>query len=182
MIDGYQARTGATVVSGSTIATEADATAAIDLGALGRLELGPETAIALTFTDGAVNLTVIRAGRVLQSLSRGVAVNLNAQNRQIRLNVARGGLDVKSNGTAQTLKEGEAGILEEGANLVATGDADIVIEDGASDTSAGQAKKSGSGGGGRGGLIALAGVGAGVSFGLMMGLDDDGQRTLSPVR
>jgi len=181
-VDGYEARTGATVASGSMIETGADASAVVDLGALGRLELGPETAIALTFSEGSVNLTVIRAGRLVQSLTKGVPVNLNAKNKQVRLNVTRGGVDITSNGNAQTLKEGEAGILEEGANLIATGDADIVIEDSSSRSGLPAPKKPGYVSGRRGGFLALAGIGAGVSFGALMNRDSDSTRTLSPVR
>src|SRR5262245_48112500 len=55
-IDGDEARSGATVLSGSTIATARDGNAGIELGSLGRFELHPNTTITLMFTPNSVHV------------------------------------------------------------------------------------------------------------------------------
>src|ERR1700752_3686686 len=44
-IDGNEAQSGVTVLSGSTVETGPDGYATIDLGSLGRIELQPNTAV-----------------------------------------------------------------------------------------------------------------------------------------
>ena len=70
-INGNEAKTGATVLTGSTIATNRNGRAIIDLGAPGRVELGESTSIVLTCVPG---LLAIRSecGRTEIEVRRGV--------------------------------------------------------------------------------------------------------------
>jgi hypothetical protein len=75
-INGTSAISGATVFSESRIRTAANSSAIINLGRMGRLQLGPESEMTVRFSDGALggSLTAGRAvgecaGQVLRSRS-----------------------------------------------------------------------------------------------------------------
>jgi hypothetical protein len=76
MINGTQAISGATVFSDSTIKTSRNSAATISLGKQGRVQLGPETDMTLTFVSGNIggNLT---AGRLVVNAPVGVTVNVS---------------------------------------------------------------------------------------------------------
>lgn len=74
-INGTPAISGATVFSESKIKTSRNGMATVNLGKLGRVQLGPESEMTLSFADGRVggNLT---SGRAVVSTSAGVAINV----------------------------------------------------------------------------------------------------------
>jgi hypothetical protein len=53
-INGAQAKNGSSISSSSTIATPEDASAIIDLGKIGKIELAPKTTLALTFSEKSI--------------------------------------------------------------------------------------------------------------------------------
>ncbi len=75
MINGTQAISGATVFSESKIKTARLSGATINLGKMGRIQLGPESEMTLRFTDGNIggNLT---AGRAVVSAPAGVSISV----------------------------------------------------------------------------------------------------------
>lgn len=75
MINGTQAISGATVFSDSKVKTSRNGVATINLGKLGRVQLGPESEMTLRFFNGNIggNLT---AGRAVVSAPAGVAINV----------------------------------------------------------------------------------------------------------
>src|SRR5688500_6235896 len=48
-VNGLSAASGAAITTGTTIETKADESATVDLGSLGRLDISPNTKVALTF-------------------------------------------------------------------------------------------------------------------------------------
>jgi hypothetical protein len=50
-VNGLSAATGASIVSGATLETGADQSATVNLGALGSVEISPNTRVVLTFDD-----------------------------------------------------------------------------------------------------------------------------------
>ena len=106
-IDGEEAQPGASVLSGSTIATGPDGLAAIDLGSLGRIELRPNTTIRLAFAGNAVSVSLDNAGSMVQSLPAGVKGQVMLQGKRARVSVVRGEVAVKSIGNSRTLRTGE---------------------------------------------------------------------------
>ena len=50
-VNGLSAATGASILSGATIETGADQTATVNLGALGTVDIAPNTKLVLTFDD-----------------------------------------------------------------------------------------------------------------------------------
>ncbi|MEP7340586.1 MAG: hypothetical protein ABI977_22840 [Acidobacteriota bacterium] len=74
-INGKSAAGGQTLFSNSRIKTAKQGRATINLGKLGRLELGPETDLTLKFSPGTVDGELV-GGRVMLSSSSGVSVSV----------------------------------------------------------------------------------------------------------
>ena len=74
-INGTSAISGATVFSESRIRTAANSTAIINLGRMGRLQLGPESEMTVRFSDGALGGS-LTAGRAVANAPVGVAVSI----------------------------------------------------------------------------------------------------------
>jgi hypothetical protein len=74
-INGTSAISGATIFSESKIKTARNGMATVNLGKLGRVQLGPESEMTLRFADGNVggNLT---SGRAVVSTPAGVAISV----------------------------------------------------------------------------------------------------------
>jgi len=154
-INGNAAQTGATVMSGSTISTSSNGKAIIDLGALGRVELGDNTSATLTCAGGSL---------------------------QIRTTCAKTEVDVKSgtlnvtSPTTETLTAGKKGKYNGGIDANSTGAINVDLEC--------EGRKGGAGpfiGPGLIGLLALIGVGAAIAIGIAVG-DEEGVTPSSPAR
>jgi len=74
-INGTAAISGATVFNESRIKTSRNSGATINLGKLGRVQLGPESEMTLRFSEGVIggNLT---AGRTIVNANAGVAISV----------------------------------------------------------------------------------------------------------
>jgi len=84
-VNGEMAQSGRSVFSSSTIATPENASAIINLGKIGKIELAPNTTLALSFDDKGINgnlitgrLTVLNAADVVNVKTvGGETVQLN---------------------------------------------------------------------------------------------------------
>lgn len=152
-INGNAAQTGATVLTGSVIQTNSNGKAIIDLGALGRVEVGDHTTVTLTCTAGLLE--------VKTDCSR------------TEVEVRRGTVDVKSPKVEQ-LVAGKKTEYDGDVDLTSTG-ADFKVEC--------EGRRAGGAyiGAGLLGLLALIGLGAAVAVGIGVG-DESGGRPVSPVR
>jgi hypothetical protein len=74
-INGTAAISGATIFSDSTIKTANKGSATVNLGKLGRVQLGPESEMLVRFSDGAVGGNLV-AGRAVASTPAGVSVSI----------------------------------------------------------------------------------------------------------
>jgi hypothetical protein len=72
LVNGNVVQNGATVTSGSIVATNSDSDVAIDLGALGRINLRPSTEIKLTLSANRVEVELRRCGSMDQNLPKDV--------------------------------------------------------------------------------------------------------------
>lgn len=154
-INGNAAQTGATVMTGSTIATSSNGKAIIDLGALGRVEVGDNTTVTLTCAAGSL---------------------------QIRSNCARTEVEVRSGSlnvtspTAETLTAGQDRKYNGAVDANSTGAIDVKVEC--------EGRKVGAGpfvGPGLLGLLALIGLGAAVAIGIAVGDESGGGAPSSPT-
>jgi hypothetical protein len=67
-VNGNNAATGASIVTGATIETGNDQAATVNLGPLGTLDIAPNTRLVLTFDEnGNVKVTVIRGCAILKT-------------------------------------------------------------------------------------------------------------------
>jgi len=138
-INGNSAETGATVLTGSVIATNSNGEAIVDLGALGRVEIGDRTTVTLLCV---ANLLEIRT-----TCSK------------TEVEVRRGTLEVTSPKT-ETLVAGKDEDYDGGIVATSTGSVDVKIEC--------EGRRAGAGlfiGPGLLGLLALVGVAVTLGFG-----------------
>ncbi|MDQ6785818.1 MAG: hypothetical protein M3033_03225 [Acidobacteriota bacterium] len=84
-VNGETAQSGRSIFSASTIATPEDASAVVNLGKIGKIELEPNTILSLTFDEKGINgnlaagrVTVLNAlNNVTIKIPSGEAVSLN---------------------------------------------------------------------------------------------------------
>jgi hypothetical protein len=181
-IDGEAAQPGASVLSGSTVATGSDGNAVIDLGSLGRIELRPNTTIKVTFADKSVSVSLDHAGSIAQSLPTGVAGQLTLLGEGARLSVVRGEVEINSAGRVRTLRTGEQGTFDKTAEAITVGDAVLVAYGSSGKNEEDPAPKA------RGnyvsagviGVIAMAGVATATAVGIIVGGGNGSSSSLVP--
>ena len=71
MVNANSVPSGTTIFSGAQIQTPAQTGATIDLGPLGRVDVGPATRLTLTFSEGNVSINV-QTGSVVLTTNKGI--------------------------------------------------------------------------------------------------------------
>ena len=145
-INGNAAQTGATVMTGSIIATGANSKAIIDLGALGRVEIGDNTTVTLTCAAGLLQ------------------IRSNCTRTEVE--VRKGSLNVTSP-TAETLAAGQKAEYNGGVDATSTGGIDVKVECEGGEAGAGLFV-----GAGLAGLLTLISLGAAIAIGVKWGGGD----------
>ncbi|MEK6304142.1 MAG: hypothetical protein AABO41_25930 [Acidobacteriota bacterium] len=177
-VDGSEAQSGVTVLSGSTVATGADGNATIELGALGRIELQPNTTVLVTLAPDMVAVKIIRVGRVVQSLPSGVRGHTRIEGGKARLAVSLGQVEVKSGSDQRTLGAGDESSVSPAGELLANGNVAFTIDDGSARASS--ARKGGYVSAGAVGMVALAGVAAAATGVVLSNRSDSGSSEALP--
>jgi hypothetical protein len=92
-VNGASAASGASLLTGATIETPAAVSATIDLGALGTVELQPNSSIQLDFDDtGNVRVKVLRGCVVIKKKGPGEAEAYTAEGSSEKTNSNRKGM------------------------------------------------------------------------------------------
>jgi hypothetical protein len=92
-VNGASAASGASLLTGATIETPAAVSATLDLGALGTIELQPNSSIQLDFDDsGNVRVKVLRGCVVIKKKGPGEAEAYTAEGASEKTNSNRKGL------------------------------------------------------------------------------------------
>lgn len=92
-VNNASAASGASLLTGATIETPAAVSATIDLGALGTVELQPNSSIQLDFDDsGNVRVKVLRGCVVIKKKGPGVAEAYTAEGASEKTNDNRKGM------------------------------------------------------------------------------------------
>ena len=92
-VNGASAASGASLLTGATIETPADVSATIDLGALGTVELQPNSSIQLDFDDsGNVRVKVLRGCVRINKKGPGEAEAYTAEGASEKTNSNRKGM------------------------------------------------------------------------------------------
>src|SRR5882724_8402825 len=114
-VNGASAASGATLLTGADIATPAGVSATIDLGALGTIELQPNSEVQLDFDDsGNVRVKVLRGCVVIKKKGPGEAEAYTAEGASEKTNSNRKGMGFRYlngglNPIGQTVAGGAAG-------------------------------------------------------------------------
>lgn len=139
LVNGNEAKTGATVADGSVIQTRTGGHAIIELGAPGRVELDPITAITLTWTNTLVQASLDKCGQgVTLTLPAGVGglvkilnitdVGVLKKDREVDVKVFKGEALVKyGQGKEKIVKAGEHKEFDNATEVTATGDAIVKV-------------------------------------------------------
>lgn len=154
-INGNAAQTGATVMTGSVISTSSKGKAIIDLGALGRVEVGDNTTVTLTCVAGSLE------------------VKTNCSKTEVE--VRRGAVDVRAPKT-ENLAAGKKQKYDGAVDLTAIGGVDVKVECEGHKVAGGAYVSPG-----LLGLLALVGVGAAVAVGVAAG-SNEASTASSPIR
>ncbi len=120
-INNSTAHSGTTIFSNSRVKTAANGSAMINLGLLGRVELGPNTDLTLQFSRGVLGGT-LSSGKIAISTLSGVQVNLltpdgsvssaSPQAARFVVDLARGKTNVVANrGAAKLLSGGRVSVI-----------------------------------------------------------------------
>ncbi|MGB7068057.1 MAG: hypothetical protein WBD22_01050 [Pyrinomonadaceae bacterium] len=104
-VNGEPAKSGRSIFSASTISTPQDASASINLGKSGRINLAPGTSVILTFNDKAISGD-ISSGRITVSGNSEAAVFRTAAGETVRLNA---GESVAATGATQDTDDDDEG-------------------------------------------------------------------------
>ena len=157
-VDGNNAETGATILSGSRLTTGNDEVAIVDLGDLGRIEIRDDTSVVITFAPGMVHI--------------------KSECDRTRIEVTRGEVDVKQP-TVEVLLANNKGTDKEddetyGGSVEATtnGATDFIVDC--------RGKKGAFIWAGWWGIAGLVGVGAAIAVGVVVG-GPSGRPRVSPV-
>ena len=139
IVNGNEAKTGATVPDGSVIQTRTGGHAMIELGAPGRVELDPITAITLTTTSNSIQASLDKCGQgVTLFLPAGVTglvkilnmsdVGVLSKDREVDVKVFKGEALVKyGQGKEKIVKAGDHKEFDNAIEVTATGDAVVKV-------------------------------------------------------
>ena len=134
-INGNQAKTGATVLNGSIIMTRTGGHASIELGPLGRVDVGNNTTITLYMVGNGVEVSLNQCGSVTLTLPSGVSglvkvigvrdVGVFGERREIDVDVKQGQATVKydSGAKEKVVTAGQHKEFKHATEVTATGDA-----------------------------------------------------------
>lgn len=139
LVNGNEAKTGATIADGSVIQTRTGGHAMMDLGSAGRVELDPITAITLTWTANSVQASLDKCGQgVTLILPAGVSglvrilnmtdVGVLKKDREVDVKVFKGEALVKyGQGKEKIVKAGDHKEFDNAIEVTATGDAVVKV-------------------------------------------------------
>src|SRR5215510_15814186 len=139
LVNGNEAKTGATVADGSVVQTRTGGHAHIDLGASGKVELDPITAATLGWTSNSINATLDKCGQGLKlELPAGVSglikianisdVGVLQKDREVDVRVFKGEALVKyGQGKEKIVKAGDHKEFDNATEVTSTGDSIVKV-------------------------------------------------------
>ena len=87
-VNGQSAISGATVFSDSTIVTEANSSAVVSLGKMGRLDIMPGTTLRISFNENSISGR-LDSGRLQVSVPQGVATSFTTKDAMVVSDMAQ---------------------------------------------------------------------------------------------
>jgi hypothetical protein len=139
LVNGNEAKTGATITDGSLIQTRTGGHATIDFGAAGRVELDPITAVFLGVTSNSINATLDKCGQgvtlILPAGVTGLVKILNMsdvgvlhKDKEVDVKVFKGEALVKyGQGKEKVVKAGDHKEFDNAIEVTSTGDSIVKV-------------------------------------------------------
>jgi len=139
LVNGNEAKTGATITDGSVIQTRTGGHALVELGAPGRVELDPITAITLSMTSNSIQASLDKCGQgVTLFLPAGVAglvkilnmsdVGVLHKDKEVDVKVFKGEALVKyGQGKEKIVKAGDHKEFDNAIEVTSTGDSVVKV-------------------------------------------------------
>jgi hypothetical protein len=171
LVNGNAVPSGATILNGSVVATDANSEAVLDLGALGRINLRPSTEIRILLSPNRSEVELRRCGSMTQSVPTGVLARVTTSTSQLYTVASsvgeatvRGKAVKDKQGLDVTLvHEGESKSFDSFEEITANGEATFTINCGDQDYAGGGFISSPYG------WLVLLGLSAGVILGVHIG-------------
>ena len=91
-INGQSAKTGASILSGTTLETGADQSATVNIGPLGSVDISPNTKVVLTFEQGIIKAVVIYGCVIVTARQNTTGEIATEQNSVGKTDPAKGGV------------------------------------------------------------------------------------------
>jgi hypothetical protein len=184
LVNGNAVQSGATVVSGSIVATDVNSDAVLDLGVLGRINLRPSTEIRIVLSANRSEVELRRCGSMTQSVPTGVTTRVTVSTSQmmtVASNVGeatvRGQLAGKTAKIEDTvILQGESKSFDKIEEITASGEATFTINCGDQDRAGGAYVYSPYG------FLVLLGLAAGVALGIHIGDNNTARPQVTPVQ
>ncbi len=188
-VNGNVVQSGATVVSGSIVATDSNSDAVLDLGALGRINLRPSTEIRILLAPNKSDVELRRCGSMTQSVPTGVTARVTVSTSQtitvassvgeatVRGQVVMGDKGKTSKIEEVVIQQGESKSFDKIEEITANGEATFTISCGDQDRAGAYIYSPY-------GWLVLLGLAAGVALGIHIG-DNPGSKPrpeVTPVR
>lgn len=109
-IDGALVQSGARVLNNSTLLTDADGDVVVDLGALGKMILRPNTSVKFGLAANSYQLVVSRCGSGSFTVPQGVTLQIVfEESKRSQIAVKQGEITIESMNHKQTLSSGHKG-------------------------------------------------------------------------
>jgi len=103
-VDNAFVQSGAKVTNGSTVATDADGDAIVDLGALGKITLRPNTIVKLNLSANGGEVRMLRGGSVSFATPAGVTMKvIMDEAKRTQIAVRQGEVEVEYQNKKRTL-------------------------------------------------------------------------------
>jgi ferric-dicitrate binding protein FerR (iron transport regulator) len=110
-VNGEKVSTGGTVFSDSTITTEKDSTATVNISKLGHLQLGANSSVRISFADNTLT-ALLETGTANVSTLAGVTVNLTTKEGSVVVDGSQATSFTVSASRGRTTVKTQAGLAE----------------------------------------------------------------------
>jgi hypothetical protein len=127
-INDAPAQSGAGVANGSLVGTGPDGDASLDLGALGRIQLRPNTVIRVALSPGHCALEMVKCGSLTQVVPDGVSTQVRMTTAKlVQVATLRGEAKANVGSKSKTIKAGARKTVYNTNEIIANGNTTFTV-------------------------------------------------------
>jgi hypothetical protein len=127
-INDVPAQSGASIGNGSLVGAGPDGDASLDLGALGRIQLRPNTVVRVALSPGHCALEMVKCGSLTQVIPDGVSTQVRLTTAKlVQVATLRGAAKASFGSKSTTIKAGARKNIYNTSEVVANGNATFTI-------------------------------------------------------